>query len=785
MSNVQQRSSENQRPAMDINSSIQNSTANGYSLEDIERVDPDIDESKSDLAKFFDLLKRRWFVVVGAAGATAAFMVVSYLVNPRIYTGDFRLLIEPVAQGGGGGAGAGTTAQVLSRLQSVPGLLVPSQGRDIGSQMQVLASDPVLDPVAEKIEARYPNITTGTLLSNMKVTNVLNGSLPTKLINVNYRSTDPEQVAYVLEQLAQGFINYSEEERQNQIEENLRFINAEISRQISALDDHEADMAQFRTGNEIYLPAEQATALSAQLDELTQARQQNRAAAEAALAIYQNIQAQLQMTPQEALVATNLSASKSYATRLEELQKVERDLAEQLGRFREDTPIVQSLQEQRRVMLEQIKAEAQNAAGANADSIRAPENLGYQSPTSAGLISKYIEAGIEYDALRRTDEILAQAEAQVLSEIRRFADLVKDYNQIELRLKTGIESLGLLLQSRQALQMQLAQNDFSWQLLTDISEARVYPVRPFSRVLLFAAIASVIVGIGAAYLVDALDSSYMSLDQVKQKVKLPILGVIPKHRGSTQAKFQQFPSPTPSVFFWGLNHSLAAVGQRALFEESFNGLLSNLQLLDSGKTIAITSPASKDGRTAIAANLALAAATMGKKVLLVDADLRHPGIHRELGLPNQVGLTDILAADHLWTTSALQHSLGNSLSNLAVLTAGSPRADAIGLLTSESMKTLLAVSKDVFDLVIFDTPPLILFADTKLITASVDSALLVVNLGRTKRDHLQQGIQDYRTSLRGKLLGLVVNRCNATGMNRLYRKYNRENEQRPLLAKLP
>lgn len=781
MSNTHKLSSETQSHAMGVNSM----SDNGYSLVVNETPEPDIDESKSDLAKFLETLKRRWPIVIGAAGATAALMVISYLVNPRTYTGDFRLLVEPIAQGGGGAAGAGTTAQVLSRLQSVPGLLVPSQGRDIGSQIQVLSSDAVLEPIAETIEERYPGITSGTLLGRLKITNVLNGNLPTKIVNVNYRSTDREEVAYILEQLAQGFIDYSEDERQNQIEENLRFINGEINRQISALDEFEADMAQFRTGNDIYLPAEQAASLSAQLDELTQSRQQNRAQAEAALAIYQNLQAQLRMTPQEALVATNLSTSKSYATRLEELQKVEKDLAEQLGRFREDTPIVQALQEQRQIMLEQVKAEAQNVAGAYADLIQAPENLGYQSPTSAGVISQYIEAGIEYDALRRTDQILAQAEEQVLTEIRRYAGLVKDYNQIELRLKTGIESLGLLLQSRQALQMQLAQDDFSWQLLTDISEARVYPARPFSRVLLFAAIAGVIVGIAAAYIVDALDSSFVSLDQVKAKVKLPILGVIPKSRGSIQSKFHQFPSPTPAVPFWGLNQSLSSVDERVVFDESFNALASNLKLIDSGKTIAITSPSHKDGRSTIAANLALAAAAMGQKVLLVDADLRHPGIHRELGLPNQVGLADILASDHIWSKSGLQHALGNSLSNLVVLTAGSPRSDAIALLTSESMESLLVVSSDLFDLVIFDTPPLALFADAKLITAKVESSLLVVNLRRTQRNYIQQAIQDYRTSLRGKLLGLVVNRCNETGVNKLYRQYAKESEQRPLLAKLP
>jgi polysaccharide biosynthesis transport protein len=145
---------------------------------------------------------------------------------------------------------------------------------------------------------------------------------------------------------------------------------------------------------------------------------------------------------------------------------------------------------------------------------------------------------------------------------------------------------------------------------------------------------------------------------------------------------------------------------------------------------------------------------MGQRVLLVDANLRSPTIHNRVGLMNIQGLTDIIAQDLDWNNVIERSPLED---NLFVLSAGPIPPDSIRLLASHKMQDLMSELQGAFDLIIYDTPPLVGFADANLLAANTNGLILVAGLGKLKRTIFQQALEDLQVS-GTPILGVIANK---------------------------
>lgn len=188
--------------------------------------------------------------------------------------------------------------------------------------------------------------------------------------------------------------------------------------------------------------------------------------------------------------------------------------------------------------------------------------------------------------------------------------------------------------------------------------------------------------------------------------------------------------------------------------EAYRALRANLQFasLDRDlRTVLITSAGQGDGKTTVAANLGVALAEGGKHVLLVDADLRRPSVHRLFELPPAPGLSN-----------ALLHEEGElpvvatTVPGLSILAAGDPPPNPGEFVASPRLGRLLARARSSFDVVLIDTPPVSLVADAAVLAPSVDGVLLVVSAGRTKRDLVRRA-KDQLEKVGARLLGVVLN----------------------------
>ena len=246
------------------------------------------------------------------------------------------------------------------------------------------------------------------------------------------------------------------------------------------------------------------------------------------------------------------------------------------------------------------------------------------------------------------------------------------------------------------------------------------------------------IGVVLALAAEALDRTVGSVDQAATLTGKPVLGRIPISSEEEGGDLPMLRQPGGPV------------------SESFRDLRTNLRFVgDQGppRSVVVTSAIQGEGKSVTAANLALAAVATGQRVLLVDADLRRPGVGRTFGLDQEAGLSTVLAGEHDLDEVLLELEQ----SSLHLLLAGVRPPNPNELVSSGRMKQLLARLTEHFDLVVVDVPPLLAVPDVLEIAGSVDATLLVVELQRSERHEVRDACERL-DRVGADLVGLVVNR---------------------------
>lgn len=195
---------------------------------------------------------------------------------------------------------------------------------------------------------------------------------------------------------------------------------------------------------------------------------------------------------------------------------------------------------------------------------------------------------------------------------------------------------------------------------------------------------------------------------------------------------------------------------RSPISEAYRTLRTNIEFSSFDKklrTLVVTSASPEEGKSTTLANLAVAMAQAGKRVILVDCDLRKPSQHLAFGLRNERGLTSLMIPDASLDNLPLQPT---AQENLWLLTAGPLPPNPSEMIGSKRMEEIIRALTERADLVIFDAPPIIAVTDAAVLAAKVDGVLLVVNAGGTKRDHLQKA-HALLKKVNAPLIGAVLN----------------------------
>jgi len=273
------------------------------------------------------------------------------------------------------------------------------------------------------------------------------------------------------------------------------------------------------------------------------------------------------------------------------------------------------------------------------------------------------------------------------------------------------------------------------------------PVRPkILQNTLLAATVGLMLAVGLVFLIEYLDDRLRSPEQVFQALGVPVVGTVGRFNGAEKGQAKQ-----------KSQRLIAASTPRSPVVEAFRTLRTNIRFSSVDvpvRSLLVTSVAPAEGKSTISGNLAIVLAQAGLRVLLMDADLRRPSVHRLFESPNRNGLTDMMLQpsanwDKLPQTSPIP--------NLYVMPSGALPPNPSELLGSDRFQQLLQGLTAKFDMVIIDSPPLLPVTDSAILARIVDGVLLVVDADRTRTGMLRQG-KEHLDRVNARVLGVVMNK---------------------------
>ncbi len=708
-------------------------------------------ETDPGYGQLFAVLMRRRFWLFGVlSGVLVAAGLYTMLAKPT-YQSSMQLLIEPNYQG-------------KENERSLESQYADSDvAIDYATQLNVMRSPLLLQQAVDLLSPEYPDITVEEIQKSLVLNQVMEDKVDTKIVKAVYKDHDRIKTEKVLEALQKVYELHNKNEQEQRLNNGLRFINEQLPNVQNDVERAEKRLEKFRKGQNLIDPTQQATAISGVLNTVEQERQAAHTQYKDVQARELSLQQQLARSPQNALVSSRLSQSVRYQILLNEIQKTELALAQQRLHFTDNAPTVQELIEQRQRQRDLLQSEVKRVVGqVPAQLSSTGEGLlqqGQYGQIDLNLTTQLVEGETNLRALAARDQSLAQEEQGLRQELNHFPDLIAQYNQLVPELQINRDKLDQLLKARQDLSLQLARQGFAWQSLEQpMRGLRIGP--SLKRNLLLGVVAGLLLGGVAAFLREMADDAVHTSDDLEKQVALPLLGMTPAlSQSKISEPFVRLPFGKPQFFApWTIQ-----ITNWPSSWESLDLVYKNIELLSSVSSfhsLMVTSALAGEGKSTLALGLALSAARLHQRVLLIDADLRRPNLHKQLNLSNEQGLSTLLTNG---VSVPTQRHIESSGSYIDILTAGPTPMDPANLLSSQRMRELMAAFEQNYDLVLLDAPPVLGLVDAILAASFCSGVVLVARIGQVTRTELSQA-----TAMLSKLnvIGMIAN--DAIGASNAY-----------------
>ncbi len=646
------------------------------------------------------------------------------------------------------------TGKLLFKKKNTPSSLITEAGAKLGelealsflntpldTEAEVLRSIPLVQKTIAALNLKDSNgalIPPEYFLSSLAVKPIKG----TDVLVISYKSKEPKEAAEAVNRLMNVYIESNILANRAEAVAARDFITKQLPQTEATVRQAEAALRSFKEKNHIVvLEREAASAVDAManLDRQIETAQAQLADAKARS---EALQEKINLNSQQAVAFSSLSQSLGVQQVLEELQKVEAQLASERSRFLPTHPVIADLESKKT----SLKALLQERIG---------QNLGKETSVSSnnlqmGALKEKVTADIvttEAERLGLINQLafLTTARSAYKERANIIPKLQQGQRDLERQLEADQSTYSILLKNFQ--EVRIAENQ-------NVGNARVIeyalipgPVGTRKGPIIVAAI---VVGgllyVVVAFLVDLADPSLKTAKEVRQIFKYTVLGMIPSFKKKMRFRFGKQEGIVPQLPVKDIPHSIIS--------ESYRMLQANLNFLSPDrelKVIVVTSSVSKEGKSTVSANLAIAMAQLGRRVLLIDADMHHPMQHHIWDLTNAAGLSDVIVG-HADVNMAVKEVMDN----LDVLPSGVIPPNPLALLDSKRMASLIEDFSRNYNFVIIDATPLVLVPDALSLGKMSDGVLVVVRPGvldavsaNAAKSFLVQSGQN--------ILGLVVN----------------------------
>ncbi|MBE9125344.1 MULTISPECIES: GumC family protein [unclassified Coleofasciculus] len=687
-----------------------------------------------DFQKYWLVLKRRWLAVVGGVGVG---VVLAGLVVSREV---------PVYKAGG------TLLFKMDRSDSLTGLTndlgefdkLAQKSDPIVTEAEVIQSRPLAEKTVAALNLRDEE---GNPLPPEKILGGLDVKpLPgTDVMQISYKSTDPELAAAVVNKLIDVYLANDILINRAKATAAREFISKQLPLVKENVTRADAELRQFKEQNKVVdlqQEAQQTVEVASSLEQniaQTQARLADSAARSEAL------RDQVGLNSEAAVALSSLSQSAGVQQVLTELQKVQTQLAVERSRFQEEAPTIKNLREQEERLKSLLEERIAPTLGSQQ---QVPTDNLQIGKIREDLAEKFVSSEVDRSGLEQQLRVLRKTLTAYKQRSTVLPRLEESQKELERRVTAAQSTYELLLQKLEEARLVENQNVGNVRV---ISEA-VVPKKPAAskKKLILAAggVAGFLLGIAAAFLLDLIDTSVKTVKEAKELFGYTLLGVIPAFgkSGSRRFPFRDSEPTLPRLVTRDLPRSSMA--------QAYQMLRANLKFLSSDKqikAIVVTSSVPQEGKSEVCANLAIAMAQVGRRVLLVDADMRYPSQHHFWNLTNALGLSNLLVGE-----TEFNRAVQEVMPGLDVLTSGIIPPNPVAILDSKRMATLMETFSKDYDAVIVDTPPLAGVADAPILGNMADGILLVVRPGVVDSASAKAG-KDFLTRSSQNVLGLIAN----------------------------
>jgi len=687
-------------------------------------AEPEAESTALPIAHYLWMLNRhKWRLLLFVGIAVASTIIVSSRLTPY-YEATATIDVDRMAP------------NAVIGQEANAGRAVSASDSDffLATQVNLIKSDSVLRPVVQKLKIKTTTVKPGQREDPLAaeapvVLPYLTVTRPPKtyLLLISYRSPDRVFAASVANAIAKSYIDHSYAIRFQASGMQASFMNRQLEELQAKMERSAAALVQFERELNVISPEEKTNILSARLLQLNTEwtnAQGDRLRKEAAA---------------KSVQSGNLDAIQATA-RGEQIHK----LIEKMGEANQKFGAVKAQYlpqhpEYKKAAMQQaqLQQELENLKTSVAHQVEAEyrEALDREKNTQAAVA----ETKKEFDQLN--------SKSLLYKALKRDADADKTlYDELTRKIKEAGINAGF-----QGSSIRLADE-------ARPAKKAVFPNVQTNAVLSF--LISLVVGIVVIFISENLDHTLKDPDQIQRQLQTEVLGALPVVKA--------WRGHLPGVDAKGNKRELFGEGtaMASTYEEAVRTLRDSILLPHADRrprTLLLTSATPREGKTTTAVHLAVVHSQQKRKTLIIDGDLRRPGVYHHVGVSNDKGMSDVVNGDARWQ-DLVQHPQG--LPYLSVLPAGPPSrraADGIG----ETLRAVLAEAVEEYDLVICDAPPLLGFAESLQIAALVDGVVVVALAGQTERTAVASVLTSLKR-LKANVIGLALNEVRSDMSERYY-----------------
>ncbi|UCH92199.1 MAG: polysaccharide biosynthesis tyrosine autokinase [Candidatus Aminicenantes bacterium] len=698
-------------------------------------------DEKLDIEKYWRMIKARLHIVIIVTLAVLAAAYVKISTSPPIYQATGLLMIEPESR----------NIIMFDNTRASMGW----RNEYFNTQIEILQSRTLAKEVKEGFDSSIGNdpekggkelIIRGPFVEPLEFT---------RLVRVSYRSTDAEAAAQMVNLLFEKFREFNLDLRIRSPKKAVKYIEDQKNKLQQNLAQKEKEMQEYGKRKELFSVSRGDSVVVEKFSDLNKAYTETQIDRINKEAIYQELQGmsyenfpQVKASPLIGNLKNKYSALESEYRRKSQV-------------FRSSYPEMTQLQSQMDSLKQQIREETGDIARKSLNEAKSD----YQSSKKKEeallkMLNQQKQTMVDSD----TDAIYYKSLGIEVENMRTLLNfLVRKGEESALSSRVeGLESLNIKI----------------------IDKAEV-PRRPIGsgakKIMIMALILGLALGIGLIFLVDYLDRTIKTPDEVKLMLGVPALGIIPSTKakslsayyyssyykyGDNKKKGKNNPGPGPK------NppeiELINFVAPESPFAENYRTIRTSILLSvpkEPPEIISITSALSSEGKTVTTINLAVSFSQLGKKVLIIDGDMRKPRMHKIFKIANSPGLSSFLAG----RAQVKEIFAKTNIPNLFVVPSGPHPPNPTELISSEVMSMLLSKLRQKVDFIFIDTPPLVGIVDPILLSKNTDGTILVTWAGKTHRHAIEKAKEELdRYNIR--TLGVVLNR--AAGKERAYGYYS-------------